>query len=403
MREIITNLISNAVKFTPINGQINIDVYSQNDELVIKISNSGDKIPENKLQRIFDRFYQVDTAATRQYEGTGIGLALVKELIELHHGTVKVKSTSKETEFTLNLPLKDSAYENEEKVIHIQRQESPNLEIVSEIEIKTEPDIKNNNVKESLEQLEILVVEDNEDIRNYITDILSAHYKVIQAVDGLDGLKKAEEYIPDLIVSDVMMPNMDGYELCSHLKTNEKTNHIPVIILTAKASQQNKLDGLELGADDYLIKPFDEKELIIRIKNLIEIRKKLQKKYLQRSILKPNISKVTSIQQKFIEGIKTIVEENIENSQFSVDDLGEAIAMSRSQVHRKLKALTDQSATKFIRNYRLHRAAELIKLDAGNITEIAYQVGFSSQTYFSSSFQELFHVSPSEYKMNAMK
>jgi AraC-like DNA-binding protein len=175
----------------------------------------------------------------------------------------------------------------------------------------------------------------------------------------------------------------------------------PVILLTAKASQQNKLDGLETGADDYLIKPFDEKELLVRIKNLIVIREKLQKKYQQGAWLKPSNINITSVQQKFIEDIKEIIEKNIDNSQFSVDNLGEEIAMSRSQVHRKLKAITDQSATKFIRNYRLHRAAELIKQEGGNITEIAYQVGFSSQTYFSTRFQELFKCSPTEYRNNS--
>ncbi len=252
----------------------------------------------------------------------------------------------------------------------------------------------------STEKLEILIVEDNIDLRLFIKGIMQNHYRVIEAVDGYDGLEKSEASIPDLIISDVMMPRMDGFELCHHLKNNEKTNHIPVILLTAKASHENKLVGLEAGADDYLIKPFDEEELQLRVRNLINIREKLQKKFQRESLQKPATIKVSSVQQKFIEALKKVVEENIDNEMFSVDDLGKAMAMSRSQIHRKLKALTDQSATTFIRNYRLHRAADLLVQDAGNVTEITYLVGFNSQTYFSSSFHELFGCSPSEYKRN---
>ena len=400
--KILTNLISNAIKFTPKEGNIEINIFTENKDVIIDIANSGDGIPAKNLPYIFNRFYQVDDDSTREYDGTGIGLALVKELVELHKGVIDVESNLNRTTFSIKMPIDLPIFENESVIeqpiedsilenISIQSKNADTQQNLTQIE----NDIENLN-----DHLEILVVEDNEDIRDYINDILDKDYKVIQAVDGLDGLKKAEASIPDLIISDVMMPNMDGYELCKHLKTNEKTNHIPVILLTAKASQENKLEGLETGADDYLIKPFDEKELMTRIKNLISLREKLQKKYQQGAWLKSGINNITSVQQKFIENIKDIIEKNIDNSQYSVEDLGEAIAMSRSQVHRKLKAITDQSATQFIRNYRLHRAAELIKLDSGNITEIAYQVGFSSQTYFSKCFQELFECSPSEYKTN---
>jgi DNA-binding response OmpR family regulator len=249
--------------------------------------------------------------------------------------------------------------------------------------------------------LEVLIVEDNNDLRSFIRNILNQDYKVIEAVDGIDGFEQAEAAIPDLIVSDVMMPRMDGYDLCKKLKTNEKTNHIPVILLTAKAARENKLEGLETGADDYLVKPFDEEELKVRIKNLISIREKLQLKFQGEISLKPKEIKAPSVQQKFLDELKEIIEENIDNEQFGMEDLQKGIGMSRSQIHRKLKALTAQSATTFIRNYRLHRAVDLLNQDAGNITEIAYQVGFNSQTYFSSCFQELFGCSPSEFKQKA--
>jgi len=392
--KIITNLISNAIKFTNIDGSIEINVFEKNKNLHLIVANSGEGIPKKNIPFVFNRFYQVDDEATREYDGTGIGLALVKELVELHQGKITVESDSNRTTFSIIMPLNLIVSEKENDTQMIEELVAENIAIHSK-KYDTQFEISEKKLDE---HLEILIVEDNRDIRNYIKDVLDKDYTVIQAVDGVDGLDKATTTIPDLIISDVMMPKMDGYELCKHLKTSEKTNHIPLILLTAKATQDNKLEGLETGADDYLIKPFDEKELKIRIKNLITIREKLQEKYQQESYIKPTNIKVTSVHQQFLEKIKTVVEENIDNDQFSVEDLGEAIGMSRSQVHRKLKAITDQSATQFIRNYRLHRAAELLKLNSGNVTEIAYQVGFSSQTYFSKCFQELFKMSPSDYK-----
>jgi signal transduction histidine kinase/DNA-binding response OmpR family regulator len=410
LQKILTNLLSNAVKFTPPKGKIAVEVKKENntDEetagmVSIKVSNTGEGIPEDKLAYVFDRFFQVDSAGNRQYEGTGIGLALVKELVQLHHGKVSVESNLGVTSFTVRLPLDDGYLKEEEKI------NSTPVDFASEEKMET---LVHENrmhsmvaggsvtasVTEAVDKLEILIVEDNHDLRSFISNILKNDYKVIEAVDGIDGVEKAEAIIPDLIISDVMMPGMDGFELCRNLKANEKTNHIPLILLTAKAAREHKLEGLQTGADDYLVKPFDEAELQIRIKNLIVIRQKLQRKYQGESWQKPKEVTVVSVHQKFIEALKNVVEKNIGNELFGVEDLGKAMAMSRSQIHRKLKALTDLSATTFIRNYRLHRAADLLKHDSGNVTEIAYQVGFNSQTYFSSSFQELFGCSPTEYK-----
>ncbi len=397
LQKVISNLISNAIKFSHKNATIEVDVKNKTQQLYISVSNAGEKISPKNLTYIFDRFYQIDGESTREYEGTGIGLALVKDLVELHHGDVKVKSTTAKTTFTIRIPLDKSSFflDNftDNSTTESLTIETPEKTV--EKQITNRPKVfegDNNNV------LEVLVVEDNTDIRNYISDILKPFYKISIAVDGKDGVEKANQSIPDLIISDVMMPKMNGYELCKQLKETENTNHIPIILLTAKASQDNKLEGLQTGADDYLTKPFDKEELIIRIKNLITIREKLQKKYQQESYLKPTDVKVNSVQEKFLQKIKNIVEENIDNDQFNVEDLGNQLFMSRSQVHRKLKALTNQSATHYIRNYRLHRAADLLKQNSGNITEIAYQVGFSSQTYFSKCFQELFGMSPTEYK-----
>ena len=407
MQKIITNLISNAIKFTPENGKINLTLTEKNSNknkpsVVIKVSNTGVGIPKKKLPFIFDRFYQVENSNTGENEGTGIGLALVKELVELHYGTVEVTSDSKETTFELNFPFN-------EKLILNNATENKKNEIAETILDQKEKNNKNDTIKignqfeldeESSSKLELLIVEDNPDLRSYISGLLEKDYNVTQAVNGLEGFDTAKKTIPDLIVSDVMMPKMDGYELCEKLKTNETTDHIPVILLTAKASQDSKIEGLQTGADAYLTKPFDEKELFVRIKNLIDLREKVQKKCQKESFLPKKDVKITSVQQKFLQKMKDIIEENIDNDQFTVEELGVKLFMSRSQVHRKLKAITDSSATEFIRNYRLHRAASLLKLNSGNVTEIAYQVGFSSQTYFSKSFQKLFGISPSEFKNN---
>lgn len=414
LQKILTNLLSNAIKFTPQEGKIAVEVKRveisevENPGMVsIKVSNTGEGIPEDKLAFVFDRFFQVDSASNRQYEGTGIGLALVKELVHLHHGKVTAESNLGVTSFTVKLPLDDGYLKEDEKVA------SMPVDLTSEEKMEMMvPDISMQSmvvggsviapVSEAVDQLEILIIEDNHDLRSFVGNILQHDYKIIESVDGIDGVEKAEARIPDLIISDVMMPRMDGFELCKKLKANEKTNHIPLILLTAKAAREHKLEGLETGADDYLVKPFDAAELLIRIKNLIAIRQKLQRKYQGESWQKPKEVAITSVHQKFIETLKNVVEKNIGNELFGVEDLGKAMAMSRSQIHRKLKALTDLSATTFIRNYRLHRASDLLKQGAGNITEIAYQVGFNSQTYFSSSFQELFGCSPTEYKHQTM-
>lgn len=410
LNKIITNLVSNAVKFTPIKGRLDLTVTAAQDHVKIAVSNSGPGIPKDKLLRIFDRFYQVDGDSTRAYEGSGIGLALVKELVELHGGTVRADSANDLTTFTIELPV------GKEDVVLIGDRSEPTIEDLPVLDtngpiIKEKRPDEFEPIKEVVpkkgeepaetDKVQILVVEDNPDLRGFISSILSDEYEVHEAEDGAKGYHKAEEMIPDLIISDVMMPNMDGYEMCKLIKSNEKTDHIPIVLLTAKATRENKMEGLELGADDYLVKPFDKEELLVRVRNLISIREKLQKKYQQEVRLRPKGVKVASVHQKFIEGIKEVIEKNIGNEQFGVEDLASAMAMSRSQMHRKLKALTDRSASAFIRNYRLYRAAELIEQEAGNISEIAFDVGFNSQTYFSTCFQELFGCSPTVYKQKA--
>jgi signal transduction histidine kinase/DNA-binding response OmpR family regulator len=414
LQKVIINLLSNAVKFTPQGGMIEVEATTDETDaepevVKIKISNTGEGIPKESLPFVFQRFYQVDGSSNRRYEGTGIGLALVKELIELHHGSVYAESNEAITCFTVELPMNAESL-RDHKVHDGIISETIGTKIDAGSDIAIARPVATNNIIEETEisnvfgdhdRFEILIVEDNPDLRLFMKTILQRLYKVTEAVDGQDGLVKANSTIPDLIISDIMMPRMDGFDLCKHLKSDVKTDHIPLIMLTAKASRENKLEGLGAGADDYLIKPFDEEELNIRVKNLIAIRERLQKKFQGEIMLKPIAANAVSVHERFLKKIKEAIEKNIDNERFGVDDLAGEMAMSRSQVHRKLKALTGQSATMYIRNYRLHRGAELLKQGAGNVTEIAYQVGFNSATYFSSCFHALFGYTPSRYQQGA--
>ncbi len=395
--KIILNLLSNALKFTPKSGHIDVTLDKSKQNAVFSVKNSGPGIAKDKLPYIFDRFYQEDASSTRSHEGTGIGLSLVKEIVSIHHGTINVSSTKNvETIFTIKLPL-DSDHLNDDEISYDTNTPQKNIQL-QEIKVN-ETDYESKSQSETL----VLVVEDHSDLRHYIRDQLNSQYKVIEAENGSEGLKRAEQEIPDIIISDVMMPEMDGYELCHEIKINEKTNHIPIILLTAKAATENKLEGLETGADDYLIKPFNPDELKARVRNLIKSRQDLRRKFSSEMLLRPSEITVPSTQKAFLEKLTSTIEAHLEDENFSVEVLGKEIGMSRSQMHRKLCALTNQSATEFIRTFRLHRAAQLIEQDAATLAEIAYKVGFNSQAYFSRSFQETFSCSPSEYRKRKQK
>ncbi len=234
-------------------------------------------------------------------------------------------------------------------------------------------------------------------MRAYIRDQLTAGYRVLEAVDGREGLDKALETIPDLIISDVMMPKLDGYQLCEKLKTDERTSHVPVILLTAKSSGESKIEGLELGADDYVTKPFDSRELHVRVKNLITLRRKLRERFTRALVLKPSETNAPSMDEAFLRKVMAAVEKHLGNEDFSVEMLGQEIGMSRTQLHRKLKALTNQTASDLIRSLRLQRAADLLQRRAGTVAEIAFQVGFGDPSYFTKCFREQFGCLPTEY------
>lgn len=404
MEKIICNIISNAFKFTPENGEIKIAVNIISTWIEIKIKDTGVGIPEDRLPHIFDRFYQVDSSITREHEGTGIGLALAKELVELHKGKITANSKEGEgTEFIIHLPISDSKIETE-KSYELSDDNSNKKNISDEVEVLEAELIPSNQqvsfIKNQESQLKeiILIVEDNYDVRSYICEQLENDYKLIEASNGEEGILIAQKEIPDLIITDVMMPKMDGYQFSKKIRGNEKTSHIPIIMLTAKAGLDDKIEGLETGIDAYLTKPFSAKELKVRVKSLIHQRAQLRKRFTKSTIIKPSEVTAVSVDQEFLEKTIKIIEAHYEDEKFNVEQLAEAVNMSISQLNRKLNALVDQPPGQLIRSLRLQRAADFLKQNAGTVAEICYKVGFNDQAYFSRAFKKQFGCSPSEFK-----
>jgi signal transduction histidine kinase/DNA-binding response OmpR family regulator len=394
IEKIVTNLLSNAFKFTNESGRVNIRIDYSANEMNIQVQDFGIGIESSRLEKIFDRFYQADgDSNNKKFEGTGIGLALVKELVEVLKGNISVESEiNKGTLFQVILPISKGIWKE-----NLQTKEITTKKDNSQF---GDNQLFTKNTSSKNEDLPIiLVIEDNPDLRLFMVEILENSYQVFEASDGQDGVEKALEIIPDLIISDLMMPRLDGFGVCKTLKADVRTSHIPIIILTAKATQKDKNEGLELGADDYLSKPFNTDELRIRVKNLVTQRETLRLKYSQLSVdsITAMPLKVPSMDEQFLQKAIEIVEKNMADSTFDLEQFCEQMNMSRATMHRKLKAITNQTTTEFIRNLRLQKAAKLLKQKTGTVSDIAYQVGFENLPYFSKTFQEFFGVSPSEW------
>lgn len=385
-QQVLSNLVSNAIKFTPEYGKIKVTAktleQAEGKQLEVKVQDTGTGIPEDKLPFIFDRFYQADNSTSRKAEGTGIGLALVKELLELMGGHIQIQSqVDKGTTVTFQLPVHNQAKLVENGfTASIPSPPPPSATFIEE---------KQNQLKTEELPL-VLIVEDNPDVIYYLRSCLEGQYQITETRNGQDGLSKAQEMIPDIVISDVMMPEMDGFELCQALKTDQLTNHIPVILLTAKVTQEDKMEGLTQGADAYLTKPFQKEELLVRANNLIEIRKQLQAHFLN-----DNGADTETSEDPFLTKFREIVKEHLDDADFNVAQLSRALGISRVQVHRKLKALTDLSITQYIRLLRLNKARKLLKNPDLTIAEVAYQVGFKDPSHFSKVFAQHFGESPS--------
>lgn len=414
LEKIINNILSNAFKFTPQGGSISLDVknifLNDKEHAEILISDTGIGIPKNKIDKIFDRFYQVDDSPKRSFGGSGIGLALVRELVELHKWQIKVESEiGKGTQFILHIPLDDSLLaENEKLQSEVQFSIDNENESGAAILIEAETDLEKQDItsfqsdieipiQKSANKSSILIVEDSEDVRNYINGLLKDDYEIVLAENGETGLSTALENLPDLIISDIMMPEMDGLEFCRRIKSDWQTSHIPVILLTAKASGDSKLEGLETGADDYITKPFSHKELSVRIKNLLEQRKILREKFAKDVNFSLENINLNKADQEFLQNAKSIVDKNISDPEFDSEKFAEQIYLSRSQLHRKLQNISGQSTGEFIRTIRLKKAAGLILEKHYSITQIAFEVGFNSPSHFTKAFKQMFACLPSEF------
>ena len=409
LEKIVNNLLSNAFKFTSAEGEISINIFRETNKrgefAVVRISDTGIGLAKDKLKNIFDRFYQVDDSTRKKYGVSGIGLALVKELVDLHKWDIEVKSElGKGTGFYLRIPLSEAYLQEGEK----EYEQSSDREKRETVLLSTN-NLNQESIEKEIEQELaekqrllnakplILIVEDSEDVRLYLTGLLKNDYKLKEAFDGEDGIRKAAELMPDLIISDVMMPSMDGFEFCKKIKSDWETSHIPVILLTAKASSQSKIEGLETGADDYLTKPFSSKELSVRIKNLLEQRKKLHDKFSKEIKVEPASIAINSLDNEFLGKAFAVAQKNLSNTGFSSDMFAKEMFVSRSQLHRKLVSVTGQGPGEFLRTLRLKKSAILILERKLSITQIAFEVGFSSPSHFTKAFRQQFNCLPKEF------
>jgi len=397
---IITNLLANAFNYLPGGGKITVSVRRvagigsfPTGFVEISVRDTGPGIPKDQLPHIFDRFYRGTASRGADRKGSGIGLALSRDLVELHHGEIQVQSScfdhhNRGTEFIIRLPLGKEQLQPGE-ILDPGDTGTVNHDVLPQPETD-----KNNEQQEPI----VLVVEDNPIERLFIKVTLENQFKVIEAADGKEGILRAREIIPDLIVSDIIMPVTDGYELCRTLKQDVLTSHIPIILLTVKGSEESVLQGLETGADDYITKPFSKSLLMARAGNLLELRRQLQLERKNRMTLQPEKITISPMDDEFYKTLQDTVETHLSDPDFNVEALGRVLQMSQATLYRKIHALTGKTPTSFIRSYRIKRAAQLLEAHAGNVSEVADKVGFLDKSYFAMCFKEQFHCLPSDIK-----
>ena len=403
LEKIVINLLSNAFKFTPRGGTVELSVnrLAGRDELYLRVEDTGKGIPPEDLENIFSPFFQSKYSADDEQPGTGLGLSLVHELVKVYGGDVSLESNlNVGTAFSVTLPVTENRFppssftegahdENAKRILQSEIIKSDSAE--EDVEAATQ--------KEDI----ILIVEDSDELRNFISGNLSDLFQTVVARNGEEGLAMAINHLPSLIISDVMMPELDGLRFAEKIRLDERTCHIPIILLTARADLESRLEGLETGADDYLSKPFSTAELRVRIKNLIEQRKKLAIKYRARLNAPTPVNYEPSLDEKFLQKAKAIVEKNIGDASFGVEQMADEIHLSRAQLFRKLKAITGISPNEFINDIRLEKAAVLIQAKADILTQISYAVGYNEQSYFAKRFRKKFGVSPREYAAQSEK
>ena len=394
---ILSNLLSNALKFTSPGGRVKVSasvIKNENeaDTFKLVITDTGPGIPEKDLPYIFDRFYRIEDRSSQRQPGTGLGLSITSALVNLLEGNISVESKpGKGSSFTITLPIHQYANLQGIQEIHKSQNQFSHLFMPSEAEQKksdcTDP-----------EKELILIVEDNEDVIHLLVELLDDEYNSITAKNGREGFQKASEYIPDIILSDIMMPEMDGIELLQRLKKNFVTSHIPVVLLTAKSDISSRLEGLEHGADAYISKPFDKDELRMQLKNLVKIRQNLRKRYSFPGEIPNSGEKHLEKEDAFILKLREIMLKNVHRESFEINDLCKEIGLSRTQLYRKFNSLTNRTLAEYFRSLRLHYARELLISTEINVSEVAYKTGFKNLSHFSKVFKKEFGVTPSLIK-----
>ena len=397
MDSVLKNIISNALKYTPNNGEVHIIATESNDNWTVEVQDTGIGVPASEQKRLFKTHFRGSNAVNSKITGSGIGLMLVWKLVRLHGGKTQFSSVeSKGSSMKITIPKKSSKLNK----AHIAKK-SKDTSFVTDIDSYDEPTNNYQDVKQNLEHenQRILIVEDNDELRTYLKNTLSEVYIIQTCENGKDALTIIKEYKPNLIISDIMMPELRGDELCKIVKSNIETSHIPVILLTALSDEKSILDGINIGADEYITKPFNIGILKATITNILTNRALLNKKYtnFESQEEEPNINYTSDIDWKFIAAVKKSVEDNMDNQAFNVDILCNLLNMSRTSFYNKIKALTNQAPADYVRLIRLNRAAALLKERKYSIIEIAEMTGFNDAKYFREVFKKHFKVSPSKY------
>lgn len=404
MEKVLSNLLSNALKFTPEGGTVRVAVEADAENARLTVRDSGPGIPSGELPRIFERFHRVDGSWTRSQAGTGLGLALAKELVELLGGSLSVESeVGFGSTFTVTL-RRGHAHLADDQIVDDEVAGAWTPQMMSLPGTAGEPDGVNAAASSHAGAAEddvttVLVIEDNSEVRAYIKRHLAPAYRVLEAADGEQGLEMTRRLLPDLVLSDVMMSGLDGYALCRALKEDPETDYIPVVLLTARAAPEDRLAGLRESADDYLTKPFDVQELLARVENLIASRRTLRERFAGTGLaLHPSAVDIAPADERFLDQVRSTIEEHLGDETFGVEGLARRLAHSRGHLHRRLRELLDESPSDLIRRMRLERAAQLLGARAGSIAEVAYAVGFKSVAHFSNRFKDQFGVRPSAYR-----
>ena len=393
MEKVFFNLLSNAFKFTPDGGKISIHIVQEQNIVRMVVEDTGKGISKEDLPHIFERFHKFDKDYSGNYLGSGIGLALVKKLVELHHGVISAESEADVcTRFVMELPTGVKHFKEGEII-----SDHKDNEHAVHYQIANEENIENSGLVAVADAPELLIVEDNDDVRNYLKKLFFQQYRILEAPDGKAGWELALKHLPDLIISDILMPEMDGLQFCKKSKTTLETSHIPIILLTARTSMLYQTESMETGADDYITKPFDPNLLKLRVRNLITSRKRLREKFSQNIALEPHEISITTPDQHLLQRAIEAIEKNMDNAEFDVNALAKEIGVSRPVLYRKLPAITDYTPNEFIRVIRLKRAAQILTKVDLSISDVCHRTGFKTPKYFSKCFRDFFGVLPSEF------